>query len=281
MKSIVITGASTGIGYSTAKYCIEHDMTVFGSVRSQADADRISKELGSRFIPLLFDITEEEKVNHAAQQVREHLQGKKLDGLINNAGMSVAGPLLYMSVQDFRKQLEINLVGQLIVSKAFIPLLGSDPTLAGEPGKIINISSVAGKRALPFMSAYATSKHGLEGFSEGLRRELMPFGIDVIIIGPGAIKTPIWSKANKAEFSEEMMHSIYGKAINNLKNLVGKLEKSALPAESVASLIYSILNQKHPKVRYAIVPNKFVHWTIPNLLPKRFIDKIIRKQYGF
>src|SRR5690349_17879367 len=108
MKSIVITGASTGIGYSTAKYCIEHDMTVFGSVRSQADADRISKELGSRFIPLLFDITEEEKVNHAAQQVREHLQGKKLDGLINNAGMSVAGPLLYMSVQDFRKQLEIN-----------------------------------------------------------------------------------------------------------------------------------------------------------------------------
>jgi short-subunit dehydrogenase len=281
MESIVITGASTGIGYATAKYCIERNMTVFGSVRSQEDADRISKELGSHFVPLLFDITEEDKVNLAAQQVRKQLQGKKLCGLINNAGISVAGPLLYMPVHDFRKQLEINLVGQFIVSKAFIPLLGSDQTLTGEAGKIINISSVAGKRALPFMSAYATSKHGLEGFSEGLRRELMPFGIDVIIVGPGAIKTPIWAKANKTIFSEETMQSVYGKAVNKLKGLVDKLEKSALPAESVASLIYSILKQKHPKVRYAPVPNKFIHWTIPNLLPKRFIDKIIRKQFGF
>ncbi len=280
MKAIVITGSSTGIGHATAKYCIERDVTVFGSVRSQQDADRLVKEFGQHFIPLLFDITEEEKIKQAAQLVREQLQGKRLWGLINNAGIVISGPLLYMPLTDFRKQLEVNLVGQLAVTQAFTPLLGADPQLTGGPGKIINISSVAGKRALPFLAAYATSKHGLEGFSEGLRRELMVFGIDVIIVGPGAIKTPIWSKANKAEFPAETMQSVYGKALSKLKEFVAQFEAQALPAEEVAALIYAILENKHPKTRYAPVPNKLINSTLPNLLPKRFVDKMIAKKFG-
>lgn len=280
MKAIVITGTSTGIGYTTAKHCIEHDVTVFGSVRTQEDANRLTKELGPGFVPLLFDVTDEEKVKNAAVLVRERLQGNKLWGLINNAGIVVPGPLLYLPIKDFRKQLEVNLVGQLIVTQAFAPLLGADPTLTGIPGKIINISSVAGKRTLPFMVAYSVSKHGLEAFSEGLRRELMVFGIDVIIVGPGAIKTPIWSKADKATFPAEATHSVYGPALAKLKDFVSQFEAQGLPAETVATLIYEILEKKHPKVRYAPVPRKLVNWVIPNLLPKRWIDKIIAKKFG-
>ncbi len=280
MKAIMITGASTGIGYAAASHFIKHGITVFGSVRKQEDADRIANELGALFVPLLFDITEEERVKKAALQVREKLQGKTLWGLINNAGIAVTGPLLYMPIKDFRKQLEVNLVGQLIVTQAFTPLLGADPSLMGAPGKIINIGSVAGKRAFPFMGAYAVSKHGLEAFSEALRRELMVFGIDVIIVGPGAIKTPIWAKADKAEFSTEVMHSVYGQALAKLKDFITEFEAAGLPVEVIATLLLNIMEQKNPKTRYAPVPNKFINSTLPNLLPKRLVDKMIAKRFG-
>jgi len=168
MKQVVITGVSTGIGHASTKVLINRGFRVFGSVRRQEDADRLENEFGERFVPLLFDVTDEAAVQTAAETVGRHLGASTLDGLVNNAGIEVTGPLAYLPVDQFREQLEVNLVGPLIVTKAFLPLLGSDPARCS------------------FSGAYSASKFGLEGFSESLRRELILFGIDVIIIRPGA-----------------------------------------------------------------------------------------------
>ena len=196
MKQVVITGVSTGIGHASAKTLIEGGFRVFGSVRNRADADRLQQEFGEMFVPLLFDVTDEAAVQGEAAKVGEQLGTETLDGLVNNAGIEVAGPLPYLPTDQFRHQLEVNLVGPFIVTKAFLPLLGADPARNGKPGRVVNISSVSGKIAGPFSGAYAASKFGLEGFSESLRRELFLFGIDVIIIGPGAVVTPIWQKSD-------------------------------------------------------------------------------------
>src|ERR1041384_392475 len=201
MQSVVVTGVSTGIGWGTTKVLIGHGFRVFGSVRKTQDAERLSKEFGSNFVPLLFDVPDEPAVEAAAKQVREQLNGETLFGLVNNAGIGVPGPLMHMPTDDFRHQLEVNLFSVLIVTKAFLPLLGADRSLRGKPGRIINISSVGGKAGGPFLGAYSASKHGLEGFSESLRRELMLYGIDVIIVGPGSVATPIWDKAEQVEIS--------------------------------------------------------------------------------
>jgi NAD(P)-dependent dehydrogenase (short-subunit alcohol dehydrogenase family) len=173
-----VTGVSTGIGWGITKILIQQGFRVFGSVRKTQDAERLSKEFGEKFVPLRFDVTDEAGVQAAARRVREQINGETLFGLVNNAGIAVSAPLIHQSTDDFRHQIEVNLVSVLIVTKAFLPLLGSDRSLRGNPGRIINISSVGGKVGGPFLGAYAASKHGLEGFSESLRRELMLYGID-------------------------------------------------------------------------------------------------------
>src|ERR1700751_3832291 len=169
MRQVVITGVSTGIGYATVKVLLEHGCRVFGSVRKRADADRLQLEYGERFVPLLFDVIDEAAVQHAAETVRRHLGTAILDGLVNNAGIEITGPLAYLPADQFRYQLEVNLVGPLIVTKAFLPCLGADPTRQGKPGRIINISSPSGRIAGPFTGAYTASKFGLEGLSDTLR----------------------------------------------------------------------------------------------------------------
>ena len=181
MKSVVVTGASTGIGWACLKVLIAGGFRVFGGVRKQADADRLAKEFGANFTPLLFDVTDAAAVAAAAGKVRAALGGETLFGLVNNAGIAVPGPLLELSVEDFRRQIDVNLIGQFIVTQAFGPLLGADRSLKGPPGRIVMISSISGKTAFPFGGAYAASKFGLEGLSEALRRELMIFGVDVIV----------------------------------------------------------------------------------------------------
>jgi NAD(P)-dependent dehydrogenase (short-subunit alcohol dehydrogenase family) len=280
MQTVVITGVSTGIGYAATKLFTANGIKVFGSVRNENDANRLQHECGSLYIPLIFDVTDEEKIKQAAQLVRQELQGSRLWGLINNAGIVVSDAMMNIPIDKLRHQLEINLIGQLIVTQAFIPLLGADPHLIGVPGKIINISSVAGKYTYPFMCPYSISKHGLEALSEGLRRELMMFGIDVIIVGPGAIKTNIWDKAKNEAVSPELEHSPYRESAAKFKDfMLKRAEREALPAEQVAQLLLDILKAKHPKVRYAPVPNKIINWIIPNLLPKRWIDKLIAKKF--
>src|SRR6202035_3063704 len=201
MQSVVITGASTGIGWATAKLLVARGFRVFGSVRKQADADRLRSEFGANFTSLLFDVTDEAAVLAAAREVRAALGGETLTGLVNNAGIAVAGPVLELAADEFRRQMDVTVIGPIIATQAFGPLLGSDPSLKGPKGRIVMISSVAGRNGNPLTAGYAASKHAIEGLSESLRREMMPFGIDVVIIAPGAVKTPIWSKAQDVDMS--------------------------------------------------------------------------------
>lgn len=281
MKAVVVTGASSGIGYAIVKILIANGFMVFGSVRNEQDAERLSNDFGKPYFPLIFDITDEAKLYQAAAIVREQLQGKTLAGLVNNAGIAVPGALIYLPIDDLRRQLETNLVGQLMVTQAFVPLLGEDKTLTGEPGKIINIGSTAGKMVNPFLGAYCISKFGMEAFSEVLRMELMIFGIDVILIGPGAVESKMWEKGEKFVFPEKMLQSVYVKPLAILKEYMLKtLSKDVLPADTIGCLVLKIMNTKKTKLRYAAVPRKWLYWTIPRLLPKRLMQWVITKSVG-
>jgi NAD(P)-dependent dehydrogenase (short-subunit alcohol dehydrogenase family) len=278
MRSVVITGASTGIGWATAKLLLTRGFRVFGSVRKPADADRLRSELGANFTPLLFDVTDEAAVLAAAREVRAALNGETLAGLVNNAGIALGGPLLELAVDDFRRQLEVNVVGPVIATQAFAPLLGSDPSLKGPKGRIVMISSVAGKSGNPLSSPYVASKHAIEGLSETLRREMMLFGIDVIIIAPGAVKTPIWSKTDDLDISR-YRNSPYFPAAEKVLAFTRHLSEIAMPPEKIADAIANALTSAHPKVRYQLTPDPMRH-LITAILPKRMVDRIIAKRLG-
>ena len=278
MRSVVITGTSTGIGWGTAKVLIGNGFRVFGSVRKTSDARRLTAEFGDRFVPLIFDVTDEAAVNAAASDVRRTLAGERLAGLVNNAGVAVAGPLLELPTEEFRRQIEINLVGVVIVTKAFAPLIGTDPQLTGSPGRIINISSVGGRIGNPFVAPYNASKFALEGLSESLRREMLLWGIDVIVIGPGAVSTPIWSKAEQID-TTPFRNSPYAPALDRLRAYMLKLGENGLPPERVGEVVLQALTAAKPKVRYAITPEPMRDWIMRNL-PKRFIDRMIGKRLG-
>ena len=278
MQSAVITGASTGIGWATAKLLLDRGFRVFGSVRKPADADRLKAEFGANFTPLLFDVTDEAAVLAAAREVRAALNGETLTGLVNNAGIAVAGPVLELSADEFRRQMDVNVIGPIIATQAFGPLLGSDPSLKGPKGRIVMISSVAGKSGNPLMSAYSASKHAIEGLSESLRREMMLFGIDVVIVAPGAVKTPIWSKAEEVDISA-YQNSPFFPALERIRKFMLRLGETGLPAEKIAEAIADALTSANPQVRYQITPDPMRH-LITAVLPKRMVDKIIAKRLG-
>ena len=280
MQSVVVTGVSTGIGWGITKILIQRGVRVFGSVRKVQDAERLAKEFGTGFVPLIFDVTDEAAVQAAAQQVHDQLGGETLSGLVNNAGIAVPAPLLHQSTEDFRYQLEVNLVSVLIVTKAFVPLLGSDRSLRGKPGRIINISSVAGKRGSPFLGAYVTSKHGLEGFSESLRRELMLYGIDVIIVGPGPVATPIWDKAEVGDYSK-YDSTDYAEAGRRIRHYMIRDGRKGYPPEKVGEVVWHALTTPWPRVRYAVIPRRSWRRIIQMFLPKRLVDRMIAKNLGF
>ncbi|UCF52776.1 MAG: SDR family oxidoreductase [Bradyrhizobium sp.] len=278
MRSVVVTGASTGIGWAIAQFLIGRGYRVFGSVHKQADADRLRGEFGANFTPLLFDVTDEAAVLAAARQVREALGGETLAGLVNNAGIAVAGPVLELTADDFRRQMDINVIGPVIATQAFGPLLGADPSLKGPKGRIVMMSSVAGKNGNPLLAPYCTSKHAIEGLSESLRRELMLFGIDVIIVAPGAVKTPIWSKAEQVDLSV-YQNSPYLPALKKIMAFMMQLGETGLPAERIAAIVFEALTAASPKVRYQITPDPMRH-LITATLPKRLVDRIIAKRLG-
>ena len=278
-QSVVITGASTGIGWAAAKVLLGKGFRVFGTVRKQSDADRLSAGFGSEFVPLLADVTDQAAVRQAAAQVGKMLGSTRLAGLVNNAGIVVGGTLLHLEPSEVRRQMEVNLIGPLMVTQAFAPLLGSDPGRTGRPGRIVQISSVSGKMGVPFVGAYSASKFALEGMSESLRRELMLYGIDVIVVAPGPVVTPIWQKGEDADYSRYDVTD-YGPVIQRFRSFFAQEAKKGLPAEELGRMIHHALTVSKPKVRYTVVAHRLKDWTIPMLLPKRVLDRVIGKQLG-
>jgi NAD(P)-dependent dehydrogenase (short-subunit alcohol dehydrogenase family) len=277
MQAILITGVSTGIGYGTAAEFINRGYRVFGSVRQAADARRLESELGDNFTPLLFDVTDAEGLKNAVRQVTEIVGDRGLAGLINNAGIATSGPLMYQSIAEIRWQFEVNVIAPIAITQAFLPLLKIKQTTTNRPGRIINISSVGGKIAAPFVGAYAGSKHAIEGISHSLRRELQLHDVDVIIIGPGAVNTPIWDK--ESDFSKYDLTE-YRSILQTFKQYFIKMGKSGYSPETVGKFIRTVFEIKNPKSRYAIVPNAIANWYLPKILADRWLDKIIGKQFG-
>jgi NAD(P)-dependent dehydrogenase (short-subunit alcohol dehydrogenase family) len=278
MNAIVVTGVSTGIGYATAKFLLARGFRVFGSVRRQVDAERLQTEFGANFVPLLFDVTDEAAVLAAAAQVRAALNGETLAGLVNNAGVAVPGALLDLSVDEFRQQIEINVMGPVIVTKAFAPLLGADPAMTGAPGRIVMMSSVSGQFGNPLLSPYTTSKFALEGLAESLRREFMLFGIDVLVIAPGAVRTPIWDKAEAIDMAR-FANSPYLPALTKIRGMLAQLSEKGLPPERIAALVHRALTDTRPKARVVASPEP-VQTFIAGLLSRRWMDRIVAAQLG-
>ena len=278
-KSVVITGVSTGIGHGIASVLLRSGFKVFGTVRGEADADRLRSEFGPVFTPLIADVTDQPAILRAADLVQESLAGATLSGLVNNAGISVFGPLLHQSLPEFRRQLEVNLVAPLLVSQAFAGLLGVDRTRSGNPGRIVNISSVGGNIGPPFLGAYAASKHGLEGMSESLRRELLLYGIDVILVGPGYVNTAILDKA-QAEDLGVHRGTDYSAILERFINGFVAAGREGMSPVRVGEVVHTALTVRQPNVRYAVVQRKFINWTLPTSLPKRWVDRLVGKQLG-
>jgi NAD(P)-dependent dehydrogenase (short-subunit alcohol dehydrogenase family) len=278
MKSVVITGVSTGIGHAIAKLLLDKGFRVFGSVRKQSDADRLLQDFGGNFTPLVFDVTDEAAVRAAAGEVRAALGGEKLAGLVNNAGIAVSGAVIDLSADDFRRQFEVNVIGPIIATQAFAPLLGTDSALRGSPGRIVMMSSIAGKFGNPLMAAYSASKHALNGLSDGLRREMMLFGIDVVIIAPGAVKTPIWAKAQDEDITGFSKSPFYP-ALQKIRAMLPQMDASGLPPETIADHVFDALTSASPKAHDVITPGPWQFW-LSTKLPPRLVDKIVAKRLG-
>ena len=279
MLSVVVTGASSGIGRQISKTLIDNGYRVFGSVRNSADGQAVADALGENFRPLIFDVTNQDEVRASAKQVEAELNGETLAGLINNAGIAVFGAIQNLSAEEFRYQFDVNLMGVFHCTQAYMDLLGADKERRGAPGKIINISSVSGVLAMPFMGAYNMSKFGLEGFSEALRRGLMLFGIDVVIIAPGPVKTAIWSKVDKSGMLARYDNSPYRAAFAKVLGYTGALEKSGCEPDKISQRALSILTDAKPKTRYTIDVQSGQNRLL-SLLPKRLADKMVAKQMG-
>jgi NAD(P)-dependent dehydrogenase (short-subunit alcohol dehydrogenase family) len=276
MKSVVVTGVSTGIGWGVAKVLIGRGVRVFGSVRREADADRLRQEFGERYVPLIFDVTDEAAVREAAGEVRAALSGEPLAGLVNNAGVAVAGPLLHLPVAEFRQQIEVNLVGALTVTQAFAPLLSPSSGSESRPGRIVNISSVGGRNAMPFLGPYSASKFALEGLSESLRRELMVLGIDVIVVAPGAVATAIWGKADQAAISVYQGTAFYP-ALEKIRAFMNGA--GGLAPERLGEVVAKALTTAKPKVRYTVAPDALQTFLLAHL-PRRTVDRMIAGRLG-
>ena len=279
-KDVVVTGVSTGIGWGTTKVLVSKGFRVFGSVRKQADADRLLREFGNGFVPLMMDITDADAVHQAAQKVGSMIGDRNLVGLVNNAGIVVSGPLLYLRPSEYRRQLDVNMIAPLVVIQAFAPLLGTDKKRQGPAGRIVNITSSGAKVPIPLLGAYSASKSGLEGMSDVLRLELMLFGIDLVMIEPGFVNTAMYDKGEEEDLSEFKSTEIGGRC-GTSRSLSSPKDVKGLSPELLGEAVHVALSTAKPKARYAVVKQRFKNWTLPRLLPARMLDAVVAKQLGF
>ncbi len=246
---IVITGASTGIGEACALCLDALGFRVFAGVRNPADSERLSRAASDRLVPVQLDVTDAQSVRSAAAKVACALGDAPLNGLVNNAGIAVASPLEFVPLDALRRQFEVNVVGQVAVTQAFLP------SLRRGRGRIVNMGSVSGRFASPFLGPYSASKFALEALSDSLRLELRPWGIHVSIVEPGVIATPIWRKSLLAaedllaEMPEEA-HTLYGRAIEAIRRRVDNI--GGIPAERVARVVAHALTARRPRPRYIV-----------------------------
>jgi NAD(P)-dependent dehydrogenase (short-subunit alcohol dehydrogenase family) len=271
--TVLVTGASTGIGEATVLHLRELGFTPIAGVRKDEDAERL-EGMGVRTARI--DVTDATQIAAA----RDELGDEPLAGLVNNAGIAVAAPLEFIPIDRLRQQLEINLIGQIAVTQAFLP------ALRRARGRIVNVSSIGGRVALPLVGAYNASKFGLEGASDSLRRELRPQGVDVILVEPGGVKTPIWQKGER--LADEMLAGVppeaerlYGGMVEKLRAETAKIENErGMEPREVAEVIGTALTASRPRARYLVGRDAKLRGTMAKVLPARVIDRLIGRALG-
>jgi NAD(P)-dependent dehydrogenase (short-subunit alcohol dehydrogenase family) len=278
-QSVLITGASTGIGEASAYHLDSKGYQVFAGVRKQADADRIKSKSSDQLRTVFLDVTDTLSIASAADFVRQELGSEGLYGLVNNAGIAVAAPIEFLPVDDLRKQLEVNVIGQVLVIQAFLPLLRK------ARGRIINISSIGGRVAAPFLGPYSASKFAFEALSDSLRVELSPWGIHVAIIEPGSISTPIWEKSlaavdERLEGLSIDLDRYYHPAIARTRSIAKHSAMYGLPAQDVALVVEKALEAPQPKARYVIGKGTRLALLLKALAPTWLRDRYLAKRTG-
>jgi NAD(P)-dependent dehydrogenase (short-subunit alcohol dehydrogenase family) len=271
--TVLVTGASSGIGEATALHLMELGFDAVAAVRKDEDAERLAVS-GLRTVKM--DLTDSESIATA----RAELGDGPLAGLVNNAGIAVGAPLEFLPLDQLRHQLEINLVGQLAVTQQFLPALR-----AGR-GRIVNVSSIGGRVALPLLGAYHASKFALEAISDTLRRELLSQGVDVVVIEPGGVKTPIWRKGDElaTELTADMPPEagrLYGRMIAALRKQTVRIatETGTEPRE-VAEAIGHALTAKRPRARYLVGRDAKMRAPAAAVLPARVMDRLVGRAMG-
>jgi NAD(P)-dependent dehydrogenase (short-subunit alcohol dehydrogenase family) len=270
---VLITGASSGIGEATALHLKELGFDAVAGVRKDEDAERLQAS-GLRTVKL--DVTDPDSIG----ALRDELGASALAALVNNAGVAVAGPLEFLPIEELRRQLEVNLIGQVAVTQSLLPALR-----AGR-GRIVNVSSIGGRVALPLLGAYNISKFALEAFSDALRREVRSQGVDVVVIEPGGIKTPIWKKSGDAadallDGMPAELERLYGRMIAAARTETAKIENErGQPPSAVAEVIGKALTASRPRARYLVGRDARMRATAAMILPDRMMDRAVGRVLG-
>jgi NAD(P)-dependent dehydrogenase (short-subunit alcohol dehydrogenase family) len=270
MKSVLVTGASTGIGDACARLLAERGWHVFAGVRTEADAERL-QAASKNITSLHLDVTRSGDIANASKRIGDEVGDQGLQGLVNNAGIAVAGPLEFLQGDELRRQFEVNFFGLVELTQAFIPQLRTGH------GRVVNISSIGGRATSPFNVPYSASKHALEAFTDGLRRELRPWKIHVASVEPGSIDTPIWKKSLSA--ADEMRaklppeaEKLYGIAMQRARQQAVDAAARGIPSIEVARVVYHALNARKPHTRYVVGRNtRLAIWLI-RFLPDEWVD---------
>ncbi len=279
-SGVVITGASSGIGKACALYLDSRGWRVFAGVRKAADGEALAKAASPRLSPLILNVTDAKTVSDAATQVEKALGDVALIGIVNNAGIGTGGPVEFLDPSELRRQMDVNLVGPLTVIQAFMPMIRRGR------GRIVNVSSVGGKVATPFVGPYCASKFALEALSDSLRAELKPWGIEVSLVEPGAVKTAMFEKARSTV--DDVLGVLpaegaryYGNEIEAMRGLIASQERVAVSAEAVARVVEHALIARRPRTRYLVGRDAklmaFFHWQLPDRAFDRLLATTMRR----
>ncbi len=285
--AVVVTGASTGIGRATALHLAEWGFQVFAGVRRKKDAESLAAEASGELTPITLDVTKERSIAAARAKVQRAVGGRGLAGLVNNAGIAIGGPVEKMPIADFQKVLDVNLTGAVHTTQAFLPLIRKGG------GRIIFMASIGGRVASPFFGAYNASKFGLEGVADALRRELAPWKLEVVVIEPGSISTPIWEKGRANTDSSQAAAApgtgtrrgeaakadrVYEEAGERMREITREADERGLHPDRVARVVRKALTARRPKTRYLVGTDAKIMYRAQRLLGDRRFDRLMRRR---
>jgi len=275
-RSVLVIGSSSGIGEACALHLASKGWDVFAGVRQPRDAERLRESASGSLSPVTLDVTDESSIDSALAEVSERTSGR-LTAVLNNAGVAIGGPLEYLSLEEWRRQLEVNVIGPVAVTRACLPLIRR----SGRGGRVVFIGSIGGRIATPLVAPYAASKFALEAIAESLRHELRSAGIKVVLIEPGAVRTPIWDKGQSRademenEYSPDALGH-YRRSIDGLRKNMQMQARNGVPPAHVADVVYNVLTATKPRARYLVGADAVAMAAVSRLPPDVARDALVR-----